>query len=310
MRATTGNIPGTRTGGGPAVSAGPRGAGPDPAQAYALGAGPDESARLRHQSEELRPEAEALLARIGLEPGNAAADLGCGPGGILDLLSSAVSPGGRVVGLDADPVHVAMARQHARRRGLTNVEVIEGDARHTGLPGGSFDLVHARTLLTTVPGPAEVLAEMIRLARPGGWVASQEPDCEHALCHPPLPAWDRLREIFLASFSRSGADPFIGRRLTELYQQAGLEDVGVVVHAGTYPVGHSRRTVIPDLVRSLHPVIIERGLAGERELADLDRAVRQHLADPRTLMMPHLLVAAWGRKPARSPHDDKAGVIL
>jgi hypothetical protein len=48
-------------------------------------------------------------------------------------------------------------------------------------------------------------------------------------------------------------------------------------------------------------VIIERGLAGERELADLDRAVRQHLADPRTLMMPHLLVAAWGRKPARSP---------
>jgi ubiquinone/menaquinone biosynthesis C-methylase UbiE len=150
-----------------------------------------------------------------------------------------------VVGLDADPVHVAMARQHARRRGLTNVEVIEGDARHTGLPGGCFDLVHARTLLTTVPGPAEVLAEMIRLATPGGWVAGQEPDCEHALCHPPLPAWDRLREIFLASFSRSGADPFIGRRLTELYRQAGLEDVEVVVHAGTpggplTPHGHTR----------------------------------------------------------------------
>ncbi len=44
-------------------------------------------------------------------------------------------------------------------------------------------------------------------------------------------------------------------------------------------------------------MIIELGLAGENELAELDRAVRQHLAGPRTLMMPHLLVTAWGRKP-------------
>ena len=310
MTAITGHTPGTPAGGGPAIPArrggadrdatqayALGGAGREAAQAYALGADPDESARLRRQSAELRPEAEALLARIGLRPGQAAADLGCGPNGILDLLSGAVSPGGRVVGLDADPSHIAMAAEHAARRGLANVEVIEGDARRSGLPGGSFELVHARTLLVTVPGPAGVLAEMVRLARPGGWVASQEPDCEHALCHPALPAWDRLREIFRASFSRSGADPFIGRRLSELYRQAGLVDVEVVVHAGTYPAGHSRRTVIPDLVRSLHPVIRELGLADERELAELDRAVRQHLADPRTLMMPHLLVAAWGRKP-------------
>jgi SAM-dependent methyltransferase len=189
-----------------------------------------------------------------------------------------------------------MAAEHAARRGLASVEVLMGDARHTSLPGGSFDLVHARTLLVTIPEPAGVLAEMVRLARPGGWVASQEPDCEFALCYPPLSAWDRLREIFRASFGRSGADPFIGRRLAELYRQAGLEKVDVVVHAGTYPAGHSRRTVIPDLVRSLHPVIVELGLASERELAELDRAVLEHLADPRTLMVPHLLVAARGRK--------------
>jgi hypothetical protein len=32
-------------------------------------------------------------------------------------------------------------------------------------------------------------------------------------------------------------------------------------------------------------------------LADVDTAVRAHLGDPSTLMMPHLLVTAWGRKP-------------
>ncbi len=277
----------------------PDAAGPDPAQVYALGADQEEAARLRRQSDELRPEAEALLARIGLRPGGTALDLGCGPSGILGLLSAAVAPGGRVVGLDADPAHVAAATAAAGRSGQGNVEVIRGDARHTGLPSGSFDLVHARTLLVTIPGPAEVLSEMVRLARPGGWVASQEPDVEHALCYPPLPAWDRLGEIFRAAATRAGADLNIGRRLAEMYRQAGLVDIQVQVHAGHYPVGHSRRTVIPDLVRGLRPVIVERGVASGAELDRVDLAVRRHLARPDTLMMPHLLVAAWGRKPER-----------
>ena len=84
-----------------------------------------------------------------------------------------------MVGLDADPAHAPMARRYAREHGLANVEVMTADARHTGLPSGSFDLVHARTLLVTIPEPAEVVAEMVRLARPGGWVASQEPDVEY-----------------------------------------------------------------------------------------------------------------------------------
>lgn len=273
-------------------------AAPRATDVYALGSNPQESARLRRQSDELRSQSAELLGRIGLRPGQSAIDLGCGPSGILSLLSAAVSPGGRVVGLDADPAHTAMASQYASELGLSNVEVITAYARHTGLPADSFDLVHARTLLVTIPEPGEVLGEMVRLARPGGWVASQEPDAEVALCYPELSAWDRMREIFRAGFSRSGADVRTGRRLAEAYRQAGLADVEVAVHAPAYPAGHSRRTVIPDLVRSLRPVILELGLCDERELAELDRAVREHLADPRTLMMPHLLVVAWGRKPA------------
>jgi SAM-dependent methyltransferase len=267
---------------------------------YALGADTDETARLQRQSDELQPEARALLARLGelgLRPGQTALDLGCGPRGILDLLAEAVGPGGRVVGLDADPAHVTAARQYAFSQGLANVEVLAGDARHTGLPAESFDLVHTRTLLVTIPEPAEVVAEMARLTRPGGLVASQEADAEFSICYPPLPEWDRLLALFRASFPRAGADLRLGRRLPELFRGAGLTDVGATVYAGSYPAGHSRRTVIPDLVRSLHPVILGLGLAGERELANVDAAVRAHLADPRTLMMPHLLVTAWGRKP-------------
>jgi ubiquinone/menaquinone biosynthesis C-methylase UbiE len=267
---------------------------------YALGADPEETARLRRQSDELRPEAMALLGAVGLSPGQSAVDLGCGPSGILGLLSAAVTPGGRVIGIDSDSAHVAVARQLAAAQGLDNVTVMTADARRTGLPSGAFDLMHTRTLLVTIPEPATVVAEMVRLARPGGWVASQEPDVGCSLCHPALPAWDRMLGLFQASFVRSGADFRIGRRLPELFRDAGLKDVRTTVHAGSYPAGHSRRTLIPDLVRSLRPAILELGLCEESELADLDRAVREHLADPRTLMMPHLIVAVTGRKPGGS----------
>jgi hypothetical protein len=157
--------------------------------------------------------------------------------------------------------------------------------------------VHARTLLVTIPDPSEVVVEMVRLARPGGWVASQEADVELAICYPPIPAWDRLRELFWSGFSRSGADLRIGRRLTELYRDAGLADIRVCAQVGVYPEGHSRRMILPDLVRSLRPALTEFGLADERELAELDHTVREHLADPCTLVLSHLLFICWGRKP-------------
>ena len=275
------------------------GSGPPKAAAlYALGSNEDESTRLQRQAEELRPEAAVLLGRLGLKPGQNAIDLGCGPAGILELLAAAVSPAGRVVGVDANPAHVAMAREHAARRELAGAEVIEADARRTGLPTASFDLVHARTLLVTIPEPAEVLAEMVRLARAGGWVASQEPDAEYAICYPALPAWTRLHELFQTSFGRNGADLLIGRRLAELYGAAGLQDVQVQARVCAYPAGHTRRTVLADLVRSLRPMIVELGLASERELTEMDTAVRAHLADPRTVVVPHLWFTVWGRKPA------------
>ena len=89
--------------------------------------------------------------------------------------------------------------------------------------------------------------------------------------------------------------------LTELYREAGLEDIGVEARAGVYRARDSRRTVRAELVRSMRPMILEMGLADERELDELDRAVRGHLDDPRTLVMPHLSFLAWGRKPAAWP---------
>ncbi len=273
-----------------------RGAGGSPV--YALGSDPAERDRLRRQSEDLRAHSAALLDRAGLEEGWSVIDLGCGPSGIIELLSSRVGPMGHVVGLDFDPANVTAARELARERGLVNVELIEGDARHTGLAASSFDLVHARTLLINVPKPDGIVAEMMRLVKPGGSVAVLEPDVGISLCYPPLAAWDRMSEIFCSTYAIDGADPLIGRRVAELFREAGLVEVGVEARADLYARDNSRRTSRPDLVRSMRPKIVQRGLVTEQVLDELDHAVRQHLGDPNTLVMPSLLFLAWGRKPA------------
>ena len=264
---------------------------------YALGRNAAESARLQRQADELAPDSAALLARVGLRPGRRAIDLGCGPRGILDLLAARVAPGGQVVGLDADPAHTAMAAGFVSSQMLRDVRIVTADARRTGLRSASFDLVHARTLLVNVPQPEAVVAEMVRLAKPGGWVAVTEPDTEHALCYPPHPAFDRICEIFAAAFTRNGADPAMGRRVPELFRQAGLTDVAVESRTQMYPPGNSRRTVRLDLVRSMRPAIVRLGLADQQELDELDAVVRAHIEDPRTVVMSGLLFLVWGRKP-------------
>jgi ubiquinone/menaquinone biosynthesis C-methylase UbiE len=269
----------------------------DPNAVYALGSSSVESVRLQRQAEELAPDSIALLRRTRLRPGQSAIDLGCGPRGVIDLLVERVSPGGRVVGLDSDPVHVRMASDFVASRQLTGVEIACRDASDTGLERDSFDVVHARTLLVTVPRAADVVAEMVRLARPGGWVVGLEPDTEYSLCYPSDPALRRLPEVFRAAFARNGADPFIGRRVSELYREAGLVDVCVEARANVYSADHSRRMIQADLVRSLRAQILELGVADERELDELDAATRRHLANPEVVYIPSLFFLTWGRKP-------------
>jgi hypothetical protein len=144
---------------------------------------------------------------------------------------------------------------------------------------------------------------MTRLARPGGWVASMEPDTEHALCYPPHPAFNQLRDIFTVAFRRNGADPWIGRRVPQLFRQAGLEQVDFEARVQMYPHGNSRRTIRLDLVQSMRPQVLEMGLATPAELDELDTAARAHLDDPYTVVMSGLFFLTWGRKPDHAKHE-------
>lgn len=250
------------------------------------------------QAEHLREQTAALLDPIALAPRARVLDLGCGRGGALELLSELAGPGGRVVGVDEDATSLAAARALARERELGNVEIVQADARDTGLARSSFDLVHVRMLLVNVPAPEQVVDEIARLVKPGGWVAAMEPDHALRVCYPPHPALQRLCGLLAMAYRHDGADRRVGRRLPHLLATAGMTNIAVEALAPVCPPGHPQRTLCPDMVRSLRSRILRWGVIEPRELDRLDHAARLHLDDPATLSVPVTYFVAWARKPA------------
>jgi SAM-dependent methyltransferase len=266
-------------------------------QQYLLGHNEDEELRLRRQAEELQQESAWLFDRIGLGAGSRTIDLGCGPQGVLDLLSERVGPTGQVIGIERNRESVALAKRYVADRGLKNVAVVQGDATATGLPGASFDLIHTRLMLVNVPYVEAVVREMLRLARPGGVVASHEADYLSHFCDPPLRAWDRLFATFREYSSANGIDLFVGRRTHRLFREAGLVDIEVnpVIHV--YPHGHNRRAIFWHFLQNVRDRILEQGLMAESEFSELTAELKEHLDRPDTLVVSHLFFQVWGRKP-------------
>lgn len=113
------------------------------------------------------PWAEALAERGRPAPGAAILDVGCGTGVVARRFARACT--GRIVGLDATPAMLDVARAAAAREGLA-VEWREGTAER--LPfGPEFDLVTCQFALMFFADRGKALAEMRRVLRPGGRLA-------------------------------------------------------------------------------------------------------------------------------------------
>jgi SAM-dependent methyltransferase len=250
-----------------------------------------EIARLRVQSQAMAPEAVEMLNRFGPMSGWTCLDIGCGPGGITDLLSARVGPTGGVIGLDRDEAFL----EHARGGARGNVEFRRGDAYGSDLPSGSFDLVHMRFVASTAGNPERILAEAKRLARPGGIVALQEPDGSTLNCDPPHPAWDQLKAALLAAFKGVGADLELARRLYGLVHGAGLRDVQYRTALLAVRSIDPMIDYLPSTIESLRGSILKLGLMREEELVTALAACRRHLAKPGTSFTMYTLEQVWGR---------------
>ena len=98
------------------------------------------------------------IAALGLKPGDTVIDLGCGTGRLLPELADAVSPGGRVMGIDLSPRMLARARRRIAGRTDVDIELLEGDVREFEWPD-RIDAVIATFALEMVPDYDHVIAD-------------------------------------------------------------------------------------------------------------------------------------------------------
>jgi len=266
------------------------------AKSYLLGHSEDEERRLRSQAEELRQESARLFDRLDIAAGSWAVDLGCGPQGVLDLLSERVGSTGHVIGVEKNQGSVAIAKRFVVDRRLGNVAVVQADARATRLPAATFDLVHARLVLVNIPHVEAVVREMVRLARPGALVVSHEADYLSHFCDPPSRAWDCLFDVFKRYSYANGIDLFVGHRTHRLFREAGLLDIEVNPLIHVYPHGHNRRAIFWHFLQNVRDRILEQELIAESEFDELMAQLKEHLDRPDTLVVSHLFFQVWGRK--------------
>jgi arsenite methyltransferase len=103
-----------------------------------------------------------------LEPGELVLDVGCGSGIDTLLAARAVSPGGRVMGLDITEELLAIARHHAAQSGAGNVDFLLAPMEEIPLADASVDVVISNGVINLSEDKDSAFLEAWRVLRPGG----------------------------------------------------------------------------------------------------------------------------------------------
>jgi SAM-dependent methyltransferase len=114
-------------------------------------------------------EYSLIAAAANPRPDDLVLDLACGPGIYTRRWARRV-PRGRVIGLDLSAPMLRYAIERARGEGLTNVDLVRGDATRLPFRDRTFAAVNCCGALHLFPDPARALAEMSRVLRRGGSV--------------------------------------------------------------------------------------------------------------------------------------------
>jgi len=204
------------------------------------------------------PEARALIADLDLPQGSRGLDVGCGVGLFALWLAEAVSPHGRVVGIEPSRERVEAARAFVGPGPLASrVDFREGDATKLDVPDASVDWVWCGDVLHHIQETERALGEFARVVRPGGRIVVKESQLLHGVFLPGHPALERrLRQAEMEWSRHEGGEfSFEERRQRTL---ASLRAAGLAVERfRTYML--ERRAPLPPAARDyIQRVVFER----------------------------------------------------
>ncbi|HEX5254137.1 MAG TPA: methyltransferase domain-containing protein [Mycobacterium sp.] len=262
---------------------------------YVLGHADAEVQRLLLQGRLYDHYTEHALRLAGLRPGMRVLDIGSGPGDVSFVAARLVGPTGTVLGVDAAPAMVELARARAHEKGLSTVHFIL-DAVDSIVLDEPVDAVVGRLILMHLPDPAATLRHLANFVRPGGVVAFSENDITATRSIPDIPLFGQVTAGIVRAFETMGLSAAFGNTLHSVFTDAGL---GVPRLTQGTPIGTAADTDLlayaAQVWRLVSPVA-EQGDFAIDELADIDEFVprfhQEALAANAIFTMPSL-ITAW-----------------
>jgi SAM-dependent methyltransferase len=230
---------------------------------YVLGTGKDELERLGLQHRLWSDAAHSLWKLAGIRPGQAVLDVGCGPGYAAFDLAELVQAEGRVLGVDESPPFVAHVNAQARARGLSQLAARAVDVQRLGeldLPQASFDLAYARWVLCFVERPADVVAGVARLLRPGGRFAIHDYFNYRAMTVAPRrESYTKVVAATERAWRGRGGDPDLVGRLPGLLADAGFSVEHLEARQRLARPGESMWAWVDSWWKNFVPKLVELG---------------------------------------------------
>jgi len=200
----------------------------------------------------------------GLQTAGRILEVGSGTGVITGEISTRFR--GSTFGLDINPQANAFATA-----GDPQTCYVTGDGKRLPFPEDTFDTTLCHFLLMWVPDPGKIISEMARVTLSGGWIlALAEPDYGGRIDYPKDLA--EIGELQTKVLANQGTDPYIGRKMRDIFTRAGLLDVLVGVLGGEWtgsPSGEELDSEWRTLDSDLHGTLSSQALAALRQ-TDLD----------------------------------------
>jgi SAM-dependent methyltransferase len=109
---------------------------------------------------------------LNIPPGGVALDVGSGPGNVTAQLADAAGPDGLALGVDISEPMLARA---VEAQAAPSLGFIRADAQRLPLRDETVDAATSLAVLQLIPNPAQTLAEIARVLKPGGRVALMVP---------------------------------------------------------------------------------------------------------------------------------------
>jgi ubiquinone/menaquinone biosynthesis C-methylase UbiE len=220
---------------------------------------------------QLKSAQDKMLEIASIQEGERVMDIACGSGLVSFRVANQVGKDGHLLGNDISEKMIAICRQLAMEKNITNAAFERMDSEELATADNEFDVALNALGLMYAPDPLQAIKEMYRVTRPGGravaLVWGQRDHCGWAeifeivdkrVSSEVCPMFFNLgnKDILKKTFENAGFKEVSSQRMSTILQYDSGEDACGAAFAGG-PVALAYNKFTDDVKKEAHAEYIE-----------------------------------------------------